>query len=401
VRATADDAAVAIGAAADWLDIEATSAGVWGNDVVVDLEPQGVTVPPEDMKVVVKVNQGGVLKEQSIALPVADVPTFKSKLVTLTEIDPPTYPLGDAPPISVPLAGGDDGSAVGTDVLGAALDTLRYDLGPMQIAIPGDSDPDCHALLDAHCAKNRRVAVADLPDSADPAALTAAVNAIAALGGKGRQILSLGQVLDYPGEVAPAVWEVPYSGVQMGIIARVDGLNDPSQVAAGVLGYSRLAIGPKRDFTDDEREALNYSGVTLAKVVNNQVRTYGYRTSAGQEESNWIFFQESRVVMAVSHECDAAMENFVLQTIDARGKLFGRINVALTGICQRFWSMNALFGETPGEGFIVDTSYPGINTVDTVAAGEIHAQVLLRTSRIGEWIRLDIVKIPMDRAIAA
>jgi hypothetical protein len=104
--------------------------------------------------------------------------------------------------------------------------------------------------------------------------------------------------------------------------------------------------------------------------------------------------------MAVAHECDASMEDFTFKTVDGRGKIFSSVNVALTGVCQRYWSANALFGETPGEGFIVDTSFPGINTIETVGRGEIHAQVLLRTSRIAEWIALDIVKVPLERAIA-
>jgi hypothetical protein len=401
VRAVASDALAASGVATGWLDIDAKGAGSWGNDVEVDIDPQGITTGGEPVKYVIKVLENDVPAEQSIPLTAEQVPSFASNLITITELASPVPPVGDAVTVKVTLSGGTDGADPGVNELGAALDTLRYDLGPAQVAFPGNDDPDVHALLDTHCDKYQRVAVADLPDSADPAALFAAVEAISTLPGKGRKILSLGQVIDYPGEVAPAVWEVPYSGIQMGIIARVDGLNDPSQVAAGSTGYSRLAIGPKRDFTDDEREDLNYAGVTLGKVINNQFRTYGYRTSAGLAETNWVFFQESRVVMAIAHECDSALEDFVLKTVDGRGKIFGRVNVALTGICQRYWKADALFGETPGEGFKVDTSYPGINTVETVAAGEIHAQVLLRTSRIAEWIALDIVKVPLDRPIAA
>jgi hypothetical protein len=401
VRAVSSGAVEATGTAAGWLDISAISPGSWGNDVTVEIDPQGLPAGSDPVMYVIRVLEDGVAKELSAPLVAADVPGFKSSYVTMAEVASPTYPVGDAPTETVDLSGGVDGGDPEQAELGAALDTLRYELGPAQVAFPGDSDATTAELLDAHCDKNHRVAVFDLPDTADPLELGVSVDGIAQLGGKGRQILSLGQRLDYPGEVAPAVWEVPYSGVQMGIIARVDGLNDPSQVAAGALGYSRLAIGPKRDFTDDERESLNYQGVTLAKVVNNQVRTYGYRTTAGQDETNWVFFQESRVVMAVAHECDAAMEDFVFQTIDGRGKIFGRVNVALTGVCQRYWAANALFGETPAEGFIVDTSYPGINTVETVGKGEIHAQVLLRTSRVAEWIALDIVKVPLERAIAA
>lgn len=401
VRAVASDAVAASGTAIGWLDIDAKGAGAWGNDVEVIFTPQGLAQAGEEVKYVVRVLEDGELAEQSIPLTAANVPTFASNLITLTELDNPVPPVGDAPDVSVTLTGGADGAAITTGEIGAALDTLRYDLGPGQVACPGNPDPDVHALIDSHCTKNRRVSCVDLPDSPDPAALFSAVQAIADLPGKGKNILSLGQRLDYPGEVSPAVWDVPYSGVQMGIIARVDGMQDPSLVAAGSTGYSRLAIGPKRDFTDDEREDLNYAGVTLGKVINNQFRTYGYRTSAGREETNWVFFQESRVVMAIAHECDATLEDFVLKTIDGRGKIFGRVNVALTGICQRYWKADALFGDIPSEGFRVDTSYPGINTIETVAAGEIHAQVLLRTSRIAEWIALDIVKVPLERSIAA
>jgi hypothetical protein len=399
VRAANAAAVEATGQVLGWLDITANGEGEWGNGVVVIIEPQGIN-DPDPVKYVVKVEEDGELKEQSIPLEGPEVAGFKSNLVTLTEQAAPAYPVGDSPPIETALSGGDDAGGPATAETGAALDTLRYDLGPAQVGLPGNTDPDAHELLDAHCAKYHRVAVADLPDTAEPPELFGAVQAIADLPGKGRQILSLGTRVDYPGEVAPAVWDTPYSGIQMGIIARVDGLNDPSQVAAGSLGYSRLAIGPKRDFTDDEREQLNYAGVSLGKVINGQFRTYGYRTSAGLEETNWMFFQESRVVMAVAHECDAVMEEFTFKTIDGRGKIFGRVEVALTGVCQRYWSADALFGETPNEGFRVDTSYPGINTIDTVAKGEIHAQVLLRTSRIAEWIALDIVKVPLERAIA-
>lgn len=388
---------------ADWMDLTASGPGAWANaeppaddvGLVVDLVPSGEG--GADDTYTWTVNLDGLPKEVSIPMRGDIAHTFKSQYITI-ELVGEEYATA---PYHTYFGGGDDPTgAPPAEEVGAAFDTLRYDLGPAQVAYPGNSDPEVHALLDEHCTKYHRVAVADLPDTPEPPVLHSAVQAIADLPGRGRQILSLGSKVQYPGETAPVVWEVPYSGIQMGVIARVDGLNDPSQVAAGTLGYSRLAIGPKVDFTDDEREQLNYAGVTLGKVINGQFRTYGYRTSAGQTETNWVFFQESRVVMAVAHECDAIMEEFTFKTIDGRGKIFGRCEVALTGVCQRYWSADALFGETPAEGFRVDCSYPGINTVETIGKGEIHAQVLLRTSRIAEWIALDIVKVPLERAIA-
>jgi hypothetical protein len=388
----------------NWMDLTANGPGAWANaDVSGDVGLVTHLVPTgeggEDDSFTWTVDLNGSPVEVSTPLAADAVHLWKSKYITIAlQDDAPQYAVA---PVHSYFGGGEDPTeAPSTQVLGAALDTLRYDLGPAQVGLPGNTDPDAHALLDEHCTKYHRVAVADLPDTPEPAVLFGAVQHTSDLPGKGRQILSLGTRVEYPGETQPSVWDVPYSGIQMGIIARVDGLNDPSQVAAGSLGYSRLAIGPKVDFTDDEREQLNYAGVTLGKVINGQFRTYGYRTTAGLRETNWVFFQESRVVMAVAHECDAIMEEFTFKTIDGRGKIFGRVEVALTGVCQRYWAADALFGETPNEGFRVDASYPGQNTVETIARGEIHAQVLLRTSRVAEWIALDIVKVPLERAIA-
>jgi hypothetical protein len=399
VRAVGSGATAASGTATGWLDVDATSPGSWGDDLDVAIDPQAASNP---VTYVVTVTEDGVVKEQSLPLEGPEVAAFKSKLVTFTELATPTYPPESATTVTVSLSGGANGSAPGDTELTAALNTITYAYGPGQVAFPGETDSALHAALGEHCVTNDRVGLVDLIDTPDPAQLKSAVAAIQSGSPEGaKRLLPLGSLIEYPGETPPVVWDTPYSGVQMGEIARVDGLNDPSLLAAGSNGISRLATGYKRDFTDDEREDLNYAGVALPKVVNGRVRTYGYRTAAGLSETNWVFFQEARVVMGVAHEADAVLEEFVLKTIDGRGKIFTRVNVALTGVCQRYWRADALFGETPAEAFAVDTSYPGINTVDTVAAGEIHAQIRLRTSRIGEWVVLNIIKVPLQRPVAA
>jgi hypothetical protein len=391
VRGVGTGATAASATITGWLDLDATSPGTWGNDVDVNIDYATGTYT-------VKVTVDGTLMEQSVPLAAADVPNYQSQYVTMALVASPTPPTTNS---TASLSGGSDGSAMTPAQFVAQLDTIGYAYGPGQVAIPGVTDPAIYPGLCAHCITNQRPALVDLPDTTDKAALEAAVQDLAGEEG-GKWVLGLGQVVLYPGETAPAVWEVPYTGVQMGIVGRVDGLNDPSQVAAGSLGYSRLAISPKRDFSDDDRQDLNAQGVTLAKMVNGQFRTYGYRTVANAVgEDNWVFWQEARVVGAIAHECNVALEEYVLKTIDGRGKIFVRVNVALTGVCQRYFIADALYGETPGEAFSVNTSYPGVNTIETAAAGEIHAEIKLKTSRIGEWVTLNIVKVPLQRPIAA
>lgn len=391
IRATGTGAVAATGVATGWINITAKSPGVWGNGVSV-LFDYTAGAPAT---YVVKVSLSGVLQEQSIPLQAAQVKDFQSALVAFTEVGSPTPPTADT---TVNLTTGANGAAPTVAELVANINAIAYSYGPGQVAVPGNVDPLLYPGLAAHCEANHRVALVDLPDVPDKASLLAAVQALDNEKGS-RQILALGQRINYPAETAPAVWDVPYTGVQMGMVSRVDGLSDPSLAAAGSLGISRLALAPKRDFTDADREELNGAGVTLARMVNGQVRTYGYRTAAGPAETNWLFWQESRVVMGIAHECGAVLEEFVFKTIDGRGKIFIRVNVALAGVCQRYYAANALFGETPAEAFAVDTSYPGLNTVESVAAGTLRAQVRVKTSRIAEWITLDIVKVPLTRQV--
>jgi hypothetical protein len=395
IRAAGTGAVAASATQAGWVRFDAKGPGTYGNNLSVEIDPQNGTNP---VTFIVSVKESGVLKEQSSPMQGADVAGWNSSIVTPTSLGT-TYLADTAATAILALTAGANGAAPTDAEILAALNTIGYAYGPGQVAIPGSRDPEQHAALAAHCEANHRVGIVDLPDTADNNLLKTTIATLAAAGKGARQLLALGDVPTYPGETPGVVWEVPYSGLQMGLVARADAGGDPSAVAAGTNGISRLALGVKRNWTDAQREDMNYAGISLGKMVNGQLRTYGYRTAAGLNEPNWVFWQESRVVMGVAHECGAAMEEFVLQTIDGRGKIFVRVAAALTGICQRYWQANALFGELASEAFSVDTSYPGVNTVQTAAAGEIHATVRLKTSRIAEWVTLDIVKVPPTRQV--
>jgi phage tail sheath protein FI len=131
--------------------------------------------------------------------------------------------------------------------------------------------------------------------------------------------------------------------------------------------------------------------------VYGQMRMYGYRTSAGPNETNWLFFQESRVIMMIAHECNAALEEYVLKTMDGKRQLLARVNVALSGVLARYWRAGALFGNTSSDAFYVDTDSP--NTLETMAAGELYANVGVKTSKLAEWVVLNLVKYRTERPL--
>jgi hypothetical protein len=245
----------------------------------------------------------------------------------------------------------------------------------------------------------RRVALLDLPDTASASALIAAVQALATTKGV-RYAQALAPWLSYPGPAGAPV-TVPFSGVQAALIARGDaGSGNPNQAAAGALGLHRGTLGLSQEYDDATRKSLNEQGVTLAKTKYGSIRTYGGRTAAGPADTNWIPFGNSRVLMALAHEADAVAENYVFRQIDGGRRLFAALETDLNGVCLRYHGLGALYGDTAEEAFNVDTG-PQVNTVQTISAQEIHAVIRARVSPFGEWVAIDIVKVPIQQALAA
>lgn len=301
---------------------------------------------------------------------------------------------------AVALSGGADDEGVGPDTVRATLARFEYGLGPGQVSYPGNTDPEVHAAILEHCDDMRRCALLDGTDSGDPTYLAADALERHPHAGARFAALLAPRIL-YPGPAPGTNVLVPFSAIQGGVIARNDAATgNPNQPAAGTFGIIRQARGLGHDFTDDEREALNELGVTLAQVRQGTIRTYGSRTVAGPGEPNWTWFGGSRVVMAIAHEADAVAENFVHRQIDGRRLVFARLNAELREVCLRYFALDALYGETPEEAFRIDTG-EDVNTLETIRAGEIHGIVWLKCSPPGEWVAIELAKTAIEMSLAA
>lgn len=279
-----------------------------------------------------------------------------------------------------------------------ALALFTYELGPGQVCAPGLTALDEQTAVLAHADATHRCALIDLA-AGDDAALQAAVEALYVLPGV-RFAAALAPAISYPIAEVGTVVDVPFSGIQAGLIAKSDLLGNPNTAAAGVNGVHRLSVGLSQDYTDDERETLNAAGVTLAKLVYGDVRTYGARTAAGPDDTSWLWFPNSRVVMTVAHRSDAIAQNYLFRQIDGRRKLFAALEAELTSMLLDLYMIGALYGDSPADAFSVDTG-PQVNTIDTIASGEVHAVIRLKTSPSAEWVVVEVVKVPLDVPIAA
>jgi Bacteriophage tail sheath protein len=303
-----------------------------------------------------------------------------------------------SPMAEVELTGGVDDRNVTADDVEASLKRFGYSLGFAQLCYPGATDIDVQSALLDHGERNKRPVLLDLSDR-DETTIAADVRALQGFSGA-RFAAAFAPRLIYPGPAPGTTILVPYSAVQAGIIARSDRTTgNPNESAAGTNGESLQARGLAREFTDDVREELNEQGVTFARMTRaNRVRTYGSRTVAGPEEPNWTWFPGARTVLALAHECDNVTEEFVHRQIDAKRRLFTRLEVALGGVCLRYFDMGALYGETPEEAFFVSAG-PEVNTQETIDAGEVHGIVRIHTAPPGEWVTIEIQKTPLAQAV--
>ena len=303
-----------------------------------------------------------------------------------------------SPMAEVELTGGVDDRNVTAGDVEASLKRFPYALGFAQLCYPGATDLDVQSALLDHGERNKRPVLLDLSDR-DETTIAADVRALQGFSGA-RFAAAFAPRLIYPGPAPGTTILVPYSAVQAGIIARSDRTTgNPNESAAGANGESLQARGLSREFTDDVREELNEQGVTFARMTRaDRVRTYGSRTVAGLGEPNWTWFPGARTVLAVAHECDNVSEEFVHRQIDAKRRLFTRLEVALGGVCLRYFDMGALYGETPEDAFSVDAG-PSVNTTETIDAGEVHGVVRIHTAPPGEWVTIEIQKTPLAQAV--
>jgi hypothetical protein len=388
------------------LSASASSAGTWANDV--SLTAEAPSTRSEQLRsgraagdpVVVVVAEAGAPVERSWPVASADdLVAWASEHSTRVRFTKGADNVVPAAGTTATLTGGTDDNVVDAESIAAGLDAFTYALGPGQVLAPGLTSDDAWSAVLAHCDTARRCALLDLPDTADSTVLATKVQNHDNEAGI-RFAAALGPWAVYPAETAPATVVIPYSGVQAGLIARADAVGNPNEPAAGINGVSRLALGLSQDYSDDDREALNSEGVTLAKVVYGDVRTYGGRTAAGPDDTNWLWFGNSRTIMAIAHEADAVAENYVLRQIDGRRQLFAAFEADLRGMLLPYFDAGALFGDTPADAFSVDTG-PQINTIDTIKNGEVHAVIRVKCSPTAEWVQIDVVKVPVERPVAA
>lgn len=279
-----------------------------------------------------------------------------------------------------------------------ALDALTKDYGPGQVVLPSSQDPDDQAAALAHAAENNRVALLDADPSADTAAeLTALADAYDD-DANGRYGALFAPSVEVPGIGGAGARTVSVAALTAGIISRNDARFTANEASAGVNGESRYGTDVTTRFTNAEYTALNDAGVNAIRSMYGGVRVYGYRTLADLD-SGWGLLSNARLNMEIVAQAEVVAERYVFAQIDGRRVKISQFGADLAAILVPLYDAGALFGTSPSDAFFVDTG-AAVNTLETIANGELRAVLAVRMSAFAEMVEIEIVKVPVETPLA-
>lgn len=384
------------------LRADAFGPGAWSSGITIQIA-NGVATNT----FIVTIRESGNVVEVSpdLATPDAAVAWSQtSNYIRLVNLNSATAAPNNNPAVLAATAlsaGNDDRASIVDAQWTAALGKFDKGLGPGQVAMPGRTTSVAHTDLVLHASANSRVALLDTSDTAVVATLQGFATTL-----RGGSLFEkwgafFSPWIKIPGLTIGTTRIVPPSGTVAGLIARNDALGNPNQPAAGANGVSKFAIGLSQVAWDEtNRGSLNSSGINVFRELQGGVRLYGFRSAVDQVvEPKWLQFNGVRTVMSYLSEADEIAESHVFKQLDGEGIEISKYGGELTGLAAQYYDKGALFGSTPEEAFSVEVG-PSVNTTATIANGELHAVVGLKTSPFAERVYVELVKVGVTEAVA-
>lgn len=348
---------------------------------------------------VITVKDGATIVEVSPALAtLADAQSWATNFSKYGDITPlTTGALADSADITL-ASGADDRTNVTDTERLAAINRFGRDLGPGQIAAPGDTRTAMHAILAAHALALVRRAICDCPDSATASTAAAPGPVARALGRDlARQCHMLGDWLPVPGTTPGTTRISPPSGIYMGLCARNDAVRNPGVAIAGPASYSRFALGTHYQRSGADLQTFADNGI-IPFVVDGTVQPYDDITPIDKSiDPEWWAASGNRMVMRIVQDARAIAKAFMWNQVAGTADFVGYAG-ALTGMLSRWRNDKALYGDSPAESFRVETG-PSVNTPTTIADKKLRAQLSLHISPNVRNADVIITNTPLTEAL--
>jgi hypothetical protein len=389
----------------------ADSPGIWANGATGGLTLEIVNGPGggSERQLIVRLNGAEVERSpafttRAAALAWGDPITGQSSYGTLAAGAIDALPAVAA---AANLAGGLDGAATTSTDVRTALDRFTKGYGGGMVFAPFRTLSVTHTEVLRHCAAvGSRVAFLDAAKGLSVAAQLALVTAQRAYGAGADGLAHLGgiwgQYANGPGVVPGTTREVPWSLVQGGITARAERQEGHANVApVGLKGLPLWATGVDRYYDEadgGEADLLFNGGVNVVVSRNGQPRNYTFRSMDDDALSDWHELSHARLATKIVVEADEVGEEVYGVTITGDGKAQGLFGAKLSGVLANMYRLGALYGEVQSDSFSVDTG-PTQNTTATISARELHAGVGFRASPHGEFLYVDVAKVPTAQEV--
>lgn len=395
-------------ASATVLSFTAKNAGDWSANLTVEVADSDTTVSGSDsFKLKVALDGKLLLTTRNLTSVTEAATVINSSSVahlleaTATELN--TVPVTVSAQAFSP---GSDGSAVSASDLTAGLDLLSPSLKSGAVCIPGQYGSTIWEAIAEHAAANNRIAILSF-DPADTARdARDAASAYYGVDNASHMAFYWPHVkVAAPNSTELATGTTAAAGTTItispeayvaGARARAVVSNGPWRAGAGQISKANTIVALAQDVTAATGETMDASRVNVIRNVSNSIRVYGAR-SVSSDEANWRYITMRDTMNYISVGIEERMEEYVFETIDARGNLFGRIRASIKAFLDPIRGAGGLYEAYDEQGVLIDPGYNvvvdgSINPVTQLSDGLVRAEVGVRVSGVADLISIVITK---------
>ena len=309
------------------------------------------------------------------------------------------------------LSGGSNGSAVAeTDIMAALADDttkLSSNLKGGAVAAPGWYGGDVWDALRDHAASHNRIAICGFSPS--DGAGTAKSNATDYYSDDKASYMAFywphikvpvpafTELATGTSVASGATLTISPEAYAAGARARaIQQVGGPWRAGAGQISQAATVVDLAQDVTPATGEALDAARVNAIRKIGNSIRVYGAR-SVSNDEANWRYITMRDTMNYIVVGVEDRMEEYVFETVDARGNLFGRIRGSIKAFLEPIRVAGGLYEAYDDDGVMVDPGYNVIvdstlNPTTQLATGLVKAQVGVRVSGVADLINVVITK---------
>jgi len=382
---------------ADVLKVTAVAPGVWGNNILVDIEASAGR-----FDLVITLNNT-VERFEDLSLDPADwrsavnvvnSPVSGSALVTLEYMGPAVYTSDNAPAVVVaqPLLTGSEGT--GSADLSAAAQRLESVSTPLDVNLPGVNDSVVinPIVAWAELVGNVFIVVDGVQGSnTDSADTNAAAQVALTTGGlvpsSVNAIYAPWIIADDPSNTVPgASRTLPPGGFVLGQMAHSDAVKGVQKAPAGTSTTLNGALAPKFRYSSVDLDTLNPVGVNVIRTTPGAgLCIWGARTTKTGKPDRYISVR--RTLIYLKYALTELSRPALFE--DNNSDLWGFLTQIISQFLQTQWQVGVLKGSSPAEAFYIKCDAEN-NPPSSADAGEVNIDIGLALSSPAEFIIINI-----------